>query len=442
MTVFASDDFNGTEDTELSAYSASWTLMTGVTPEAQIASSRVRNSATSLSSYRNTATPPSADYPVAASLYVADAASNRRAGVTGRASSSANSYYLARLVTGTGWQLVKVTNGSTTQLDGNVAQTVSEGVSYDVKLNMSGTTIELYKLGEGTPAISVTDSAFSDAGFAGLYFNSGIASDTAGVHIDDWSAGEAAAGTTIDCTAGAIDFTGGDATLDETLDSAPGEIDFAGVQASLVETVAATAGEIDFAGGAATLDEEIGTAAGGVDFAGVQASVEVAGATEINCTAGEVAFTGVQSTLLETVFTNTSAVAFQGGTVGFTITLDTVAGAITFEGAQGTVFAPVIVDCTASQIAFTGVSASVAAGGGPRGRARGRRRHYGTLGPSVDHPEVQYAPQPLLRESERFIPLAELVREVTPALSLPPADKSAAKKARNLHVLAEILKHT
>lgn len=192
--AFASDTFTGTEDTELSAYSASWTLMTGVTSEAQIANGRVRNSANSLSSYRHTATPASADYDVDASLYVANTTTNRRAGITGRAYSSANSYYLARLVTGTGWQLAKVVSGTFTQLGSSVAQSVAADTSYAVKLHMSGTTIELYKLGEGTAAVSVTDSAHSAAGFSGIYFNSGIAADTEAVHIDDWSATDAGGG--------------------------------------------------------------------------------------------------------------------------------------------------------------------------------------------------------------------------------------------------------
>lgn len=251
----------------------------------------------------------------------------------------------------------------------------------------------------------------------------------------------AAGGVTITAAAGAVAFNGVDVGIDETIATSAGAATFAGVQSALVETVAATAGTVAFAGVDVGINESISTAAGVETFTGVQATIEVAGATEVNCTAGAVAFAGVQSALIETVFTNTNAVAFQGGTAGFTITLGTVAGAVAFAGVQGTVFAPVIVDCTASRVSFTGVSASIAAGGGPRGRARGRRRHYGTLGPSVDQPEVQHTAQPLLHESERYIPLSELIREVTPVLAPPQADATAAKKALNARTLAEILKH-
>lgn len=439
--TFASDTFDGTEDTTLTVYDAAWVLMTGVTMTAEIASSRARNSSASLSSYRNTASPPSADYPVSASLFVRETTSNRRAGVIGRASAIANSYYLARLVTGTGWQLAKVINGTFTQLGSSVAQSVSADTSYDVKLLMTGTTIELYKLGEGTAAVSATDSALTDAGFAGIYFNSGIASDTQGIHIDTWSAGEAAGGDTIAATAAALSFAGTSANLDESINATAGAVTLSGVQAALTEVVTADPGDVVFSGTTTSIDESVDATAAAVLFSGVQASVEVAGAVEINCTAAAITFAAPQAALVETVFTNTNALAFQGGTAGFTVTLEASAGEVTFEGVQGAVFAPVIVDCTVAVLSFGGGTATIVAGGGPRGRARGRRRQYGTLEPAADTPMVDFIPPEPLPAAERFVSMSELLFELTPvAPTSAPADQKAAKRARNLNALAEILK--
>lgn len=196
MATFASDSFTGTEDTELSAYDASWIKVTGNTGNAEIASNRVRASGTTFTAYYYNATPPSADYPVQATIHTVTSVTNATAGVLGRVSSSANTFYQANANASSGWQLFKRVAGTATQLGSSVAQTYTAGQSYDVKLLMSGTTIELYKLGESTAAISVTDSAISAAGFAGLRFSSPtVPSDTSNFHIDDWSAGEAG-GTT------------------------------------------------------------------------------------------------------------------------------------------------------------------------------------------------------------------------------------------------------
>lgn len=196
MATFASDSFTGTEDTELSAYDASWIKVTGNTGNAEIASNRVRASGTTFTAYYYNATPPSADYPVQATIHTVTSVTNATAGVLGRVSSSANTFYQANAHATSGWQLFKRVAGTATQLGSSVAQTYTAGQSYDVKLSMSGTTIELYKLGESTAAISVTDSAISAAGFAGLRFSSPtVPSDTSNFHIDDWSAGEAG-GTT------------------------------------------------------------------------------------------------------------------------------------------------------------------------------------------------------------------------------------------------------
>jgi hypothetical protein len=187
MSQFSSDAFTGTEGDSLTTYNAAWQQPTGSPGTAEIASGRARNSSTSVAEYYKTDTPPSADYKVPGNLYAADASTSRRAGVTARGSTGARTYYAARLVTGTGWQIIKVVAGTVTQLGSSVAQSVSAGSSYAVEIRVEGTTISLYKLGESTPAISVTDSAISAAGYPGLYFNQ-VSGDALGLHVDSYSA--------------------------------------------------------------------------------------------------------------------------------------------------------------------------------------------------------------------------------------------------------------
>lgn len=113
-------------------------------------------------------------------------------------STSANTFYHARAqrVSGTSlnWQMFKFVANTATQLGSSVSQTIAAGNSYNLKLNVSGTTIELYDEGGGSPTISATDSAITAAGFAGLREN-GAATDSTLYHLDNFSAEEAGGGS-------------------------------------------------------------------------------------------------------------------------------------------------------------------------------------------------------------------------------------------------------
>lgn len=209
---FSADAFGGVEGTTLSTYDAAWQQPTGSPGTAEIASGRARNSGTSAAEYYKADTPPSADYKVSAALYVADTVANRRGGVVARCITSARTFYMARLVTGTGWQLFKIINGTGTQLGSSVAQTVAAGSSYAVELRVNGTTIALYKLGETTPIISVTDTSISVAGYPGIYFNTGSAADNIGIHVDDWAADPLSSSATIAGTQSGVGTQSGDIT--------------------------------------------------------------------------------------------------------------------------------------------------------------------------------------------------------------------------------------
>lgn len=190
MSNIATDAFGGTSGDALSTYDASWVASSGATADGTISDAgRVRGASTSnIARYRDDVTPASADYSVSCDLYIASTMSNR-AGVTARQSASANTRYLARYNRVTaGVELFKTVAGTTTQLGTTSSQTASAGNTYRLELVVDGTTIEAYWDGGSTPVVSQTDSAITDAGHPGIYFNNpSSAGNTSGIHIDNWS---------------------------------------------------------------------------------------------------------------------------------------------------------------------------------------------------------------------------------------------------------------
>lgn len=200
MAEFASDTFAGTEGDLLDAYSANWTKHTaGSVTTAEIASGRVRGTASGAAMYYHSGSPANANYSVLADVYEASDPTNYTAGVVGRVDTTAVTGYLARHRRATAssidaWQLYKFVAGTFTQLGSNSTDAITTGTSARVELRMSGTTIALYKRGETTPVISVTDSAVTAAGKAGIrlgHSGSNTPSDTTLYHLDNFSARDA-----------------------------------------------------------------------------------------------------------------------------------------------------------------------------------------------------------------------------------------------------------
>lgn len=188
MAQFASDTFAGTGGTELSAYSAAWSKVSG-TPSLQIETERVRPSAAGAVYYVHSGEPASADYKVSAVIRKFTTAQSSP-GVTGRGSTSADTFYYARHLEGTSaWQLYKAVAGVFTQLGGNAVATLAAGVDYLFELRMVGSTISLHLEGSDSPLISVTDTSITAAGKAGMRFNASAApADSTGQHLDNFSA--------------------------------------------------------------------------------------------------------------------------------------------------------------------------------------------------------------------------------------------------------------
>lgn len=200
MAQFASASFTGTAGTELSAADSNWTKAPSSSAQNIILSDAGRGRLDALNAtasiYYHSGVPASADYSVSATLFAKETSGGATyIGVTGRQSTSANTHYLAWYggTPNNAWQLYKVVAGAVTQLGSNSAQTLTDETGYAVKLEMIGTAIKLYKEGSSTPTISVTDSAITAAGKAGIRGAQagGSFGNTVGLHIDDFSADDA-----------------------------------------------------------------------------------------------------------------------------------------------------------------------------------------------------------------------------------------------------------
>ena len=196
--TFASDLFSGTSGTELATYSASWVRHSNYSSAPAYISSagRARGDSTTPVCYYNTATPSSADYEVSADVAITSVGSAFTAGPVGRCNTTANTMYQARADGGdASWRLVKYVAGTFTQL-GRSAKTFSASTTLNVRLRMSGSTIELYKEGEGTAAVSVTDTSISAAGYSGLRLSATM-SDSLGFHLDAFDASYLSSGASV-----------------------------------------------------------------------------------------------------------------------------------------------------------------------------------------------------------------------------------------------------
>lgn len=193
MAQFASDSFTGVDGTTLQVYSANWTRHPSYSGDTLITANRAQYRGAGSSAYYNSASPASADYSVSTDLYVASYAPVfNYTGVIGRASTSANTFYHARHGVGVGWELFRYVAGASTSLGNFFAELVA-GNTYDLKLDMSGSTIKL--LVNGVVTIEATDAGITAAGKAGfrVFNNAGTTSSTA-LHLDNFSADEAGGG--------------------------------------------------------------------------------------------------------------------------------------------------------------------------------------------------------------------------------------------------------
>jgi hypothetical protein len=200
MAAFASATFTGTAFTELSAVDANWTKQSGYSKDLIIGSTGAylicnNPSDSDIGVYRNTTTPPSADYTVAADIATAaGSTTDMSLAVTGRAAAAADTYYFLQYNhASTQLRLFKRVAGSNTQLGSSYSMTLT-GTPVRILLEMDGDQIAAYV--DGVLRIGpVTDTAITAAGFAGarLFDSRQSGVNDAGT-FDNWAAEEVGGG--------------------------------------------------------------------------------------------------------------------------------------------------------------------------------------------------------------------------------------------------------
>ena len=167
MAQFVNEQFTGTPGDNLTAYNG-WAKVSGVTGDAFIAASgdTVRFSGATLY-YLGSAPAPSADYSATLTINIAASTSGPGVGLAWRLSSTAQTYYLVRLLSGTGVQMYRVVNG-TSLLLGTVAYTPVVGAVLTLRGESIGSQHNAYIDGATTPSLSANDTQITAAGFVGL----------------------------------------------------------------------------------------------------------------------------------------------------------------------------------------------------------------------------------------------------------------------------------
>jgi hypothetical protein len=188
---FTRDMFTGTGSltSHVGEVGAAWTAhpnFAGTAGAVLTAAGRLRWSSSGAQAFYASGIPSTADYTVAADLFVASLLSGINKGIAGRVSTSASTLYALRYVVSSGqWQLIKNVAGTSTTL-GTFNQALTVGQTYRMSLRMTGTTIVANI--DGTDIITVTDAAVTAAGRAGIYGGGGLEADSTGIHIDNLQA--------------------------------------------------------------------------------------------------------------------------------------------------------------------------------------------------------------------------------------------------------------
>lgn len=200
-SVFVSDSFTDTAGTALTSHigetGATWVKHPNFTSGAAVIGSAGDVYSTSANSTFDLASgiPNSPDYTVACDLdFLTKLSTSASYGVVARYDPSASTGYEAAW-SGLGgqWQLIKHVAGSNVALQTNTV-TLPTGV-HRFELEVAGSTITAYA--DGVVVLGpITDTDITAAGRAGIRL-SGVASDSTGVHIDNFAATNSSAGVSV-----------------------------------------------------------------------------------------------------------------------------------------------------------------------------------------------------------------------------------------------------
>ena len=303
--AFVSDTFTDSDGTSVTSHTgetgATWTNHPSYTNGAKIQNNRAHGN----NDYRvlyASGSPASADYDVEA--VVRKVTGLNHAGVVGRCSTSTNTYYAAVWENaGPWWRLYKLVSGTSTSL-GTYSDNPAEGTDRTVKLQMRGTSIKVFV--DGTERISVTDSAISDAGRAGIRLLYGTA--TTGYHVDSITATDAV--TTVTGAAalsgtGALDTTGTRTTLAGAALSGTGALDAGGTRTTFGAATLSGTGTLATTGTRTTLGAAALSGSGTLVGEGTRTILGAAALTG----SGILATAGTRTTLAEAALSATGVIA-------------------------------------------------------------------------------------------------------------------------------------
>jgi hypothetical protein len=192
LATFVDDTFTGeADDTALPAHTgevgATWTnLSAGLLVSA---AGRVFKSGGGGSVAIASGSPATAEYDVEADIVALTDVSGHSLGVMGRVVDNSNHYWFDAL-DGTGLRLFKRVANSNTQL-GSYSTTVDGSYAARLKLELRDGAKKCYEA--GVERISSADNALTAAGSAGIRA-AGTASSTTGLHLDNFTASDPAAG--------------------------------------------------------------------------------------------------------------------------------------------------------------------------------------------------------------------------------------------------------
>lgn len=185
---FLSDTFTEASNTALTSHvgetGATWSLGSGQSANATIDAASDRLYFTGSTNYYSSGTPASADYYVEGLFYVAsNNVATQVLGITGRHQTGANSHYGIRWNVDLHlWQLFKRVAGTFTALATyDPGGALTNGATHTVRLTMTGSTIKMHI--DGVERASVTDTAISTAGRAGVAGGGAASSATTGIHL-------------------------------------------------------------------------------------------------------------------------------------------------------------------------------------------------------------------------------------------------------------------
>lgn len=298
---------------------------------------------TGTTAYYASGIPAGANYDVEATFEFTGATfTGLLPGITGRMSTTANTFYMARMSPdGTSrWQLYKAVDGVFTLL-GTYNQVFTTGVQYSLRLEITDDTKKVFV--DGVERISSTDNEITAAGRAGMRWVISTANQT-GLRIDNFTA--------TDIGGGVIDINANAANIALTGNQAAVEI---GAGAPI--SITANAGQIALSGNQATVSLgagapiDVNATTGTLTLTGHQASVSIGAGSPIDITAATAALALVG---------NQAAISLGAGAP---IEISAATAALSLIGNQAAVEvgagAPINISAAFAQLAMTGHQATV-----------------------------------------------------------------------------------